>query len=184
MGRTCVQCDDYKSCANFSRNQWMKGDGESRCKACVDGHHTAAAYCTVSYSCSACSRSFNSQNELDMHMQVHRPRNVACPVCGDTRFASAANAVQHVESGYCSGCLGADNARQQIYNFASQQQQLQSYLSAVPRLTNGRDQDNSVPDLPYRCPDCGKSFRQMGQLLQHQDNKHGNTNAGIRRLGN
>jgi DNA-directed RNA polymerase subunit RPC12/RpoP len=162
----------------------MKGDGESRCKACVDGHHTAAAFYTISYSCGVCSRSFSNQNELDMHMQVHRPRTVACPVCGDTRFASAANAVQHVESGFCSGCLGADNARQQIYRFATKQQQLQRYLSDVPRLTNGGNQDNSVPELPYRCPDCSKSFKQMGQLLQHQDNKHGNTSVGFRRLGN
>ena len=51
-------------------------------------------------------RHFNNQNELTMHMQTHRPRNTACPVCGEIRFASAANAVAHVESGSCSGCRG------------------------------------------------------------------------------
>lgn len=58
-----------------------------------------------------------------MHLQVHRPRNDACPICGDRRFRSGANAVQHVESGYCSGCYSTDgdNDRQQIYNFARSQ---------------------------------------------------------------
>jgi hypothetical protein len=107
-----------------------------------------------------------------MHLQVHRPRNVPCPICGEGRFRSGANAVQHVESGFCSGCRGADNARQQIYDFASRQRAMQPFLSDVPRLTYG-GYDNDVPDLPYSCPQCDRSFRQLSQLLQHQDNKHG-----------
>jgi hypothetical protein len=33
----------------------------------------------------------------------------------------------------------------------------------------------SVPDFPYQCRQCAKSFRQPSQLMQHQDNKHNNT---------
>jgi hypothetical protein len=106
-------------------------------------------------------------------MQVHRPRNVACPVCKEQRFKSGANAVQHVESGYCTGCLGVDNARNQIYQHTSSKPQMQRYLTSVPMLTNGSN-SNYVPDLPYNCPDCSKSFRALGQLLQHQDQKHNN----------
>ena len=62
------------------------------------------------------------QNMLKMHMQVHEPRTVSCPVCGDQRFRSTTNAVQHVESGSCRGCKGKDNARQQIYKFISNKQ--------------------------------------------------------------
>lgn len=108
-----------------------------------------------------------------MHMQTHRPRSVACPLCGEERFRSGANAVQHVESGHCSGCRGRENARQQIYRFTSGQRAMQRYMNDVPQITYGDYDDEDVPEYPYRCPDCDKSFRQMSQLLQHQDNKHG-----------
>ena len=57
------------------------------------------------------------RNMLTQHMQVHKPRNLSCPVCKETRFRSATNIVQHVESGACSGCLGSENARLQIFRF-------------------------------------------------------------------
>jgi DNA-directed RNA polymerase subunit RPC12/RpoP len=149
----------------------MKGDGASRCRDCVDGYVVES-----SYKCHVCGSNFNSQNEVNMHMQTHRPRTVACPVCGDARFRSGANAVQHVESGYCTGCLGKDNARQQIYNFASKQRGMTSYITARPQLTYGDwNPSNEVPEFPYHCPECVKSFRQLSQLLQHQDQKHGRT---------
>ena len=113
-----------------------------------------------------------------MHMQVHRPRSVACPICGDRRFRTGANAVQHVESGSCSGCQGRDNARRQIYNFARQQQSMQGFMNGTPLLTNGGN-NYGVPDYPYQCPECYKSFRQLSQLMQHQDQKHNNTSMRL-----
>lgn len=164
MGRTCCDCDEYLDNDSFSRNQWMKGDGYSRRRDCVSG-----------FKCHVCNRYFNNQNELNMHSQTHRPRNVSCPVCGESRFGSGANAVQHVESGYCSGCPGADHARQQIYDFASQRGTMNRYMTDVPRLTYGGYESSDVPDFPYHCSDCNKYFRQMSQLLQHLDNKHNTT---------
>ena len=163
MGRYCSECDEWCSNSQFSSNQWRKGDGCSRCKSCVGGG--------INFQCGECYRQFNSQNELNMHMQVHRTRNVACPICGEQRFRSGANAVQHVESGYCTGCRGQDNARQQIYEFAQRQSGMQQFLTGTPMLTNGGHYD-SIPDFPYQCRECAKSFRQMSQLLQHQDQKH------------
>ena len=172
MGRECWECREYLSCSAFSRNQWAKGEGWSRCKDCVEGVPMAAVP-VMYYTCSTCDRNFSTQNELNMHMQVHRARNVSCPVCGETRFKSGANAVQHVESGYCSGCRGADNARQQIYDFARKQSSMRRYTSDVPRLTyDGHNNNSTVPDYPYQCPDCNKAFRQLSQLLQHRDHKH------------
>ena len=98
----------------------MKGEGASRCKDCVSGPPPPAPV-YPSYECHECGRVFANSNELNMHMQVHRPRNVACPVCGETRFRSGANAVQHVESGYCTGCRGQDRARENIYKYAQSQ---------------------------------------------------------------
>ena len=169
MGRHCAQCNDYVDRYDYSRNQWMKGDGYSRCIDCVNGSSSCC------YECNDCGRTFNTSNELEMHRQVHRPRSVACPICGERRFRSGANAVQHVESGYCSGCRGANNARDQIYNFVNQQRTMDRYVSNVPRLTYDGEYDNSgVPDYPYTCPECNdRSFRHLSQLLQHRDQKHG-----------
>ena len=180
MGRTCSDCGDYLNGSSFSSNQWRKGPGQSRCKSCVNGYGGCGGSYgggyggSITYQCGECFRDFNSQNELNMHMQVHRPRNVACPVCGEQRFRSGANAVQHVESGYCSGCLGQDNAREQIYKFAAAQRSMGRYMTERPLLTYGGGVSGPVPDMPYCCQECNKSFRQLSQLLQHQDQKHGN----------
>mmetsp|Transcript_28580 Transcript_28580/g.60956 ORF Transcript_28580/g.60956 Transcript_28580/m.60956 type:complete len:190 (-) Transcript_28580:293-862(-) len=183
MGRNCADCGDWCSNSNFSSNQWRKGEGCSRCRDCVSGgsqyHTTGYAVSAVSYQpdpsypCVVCNRDFNNQNELNMHMQVHRPRNISCPVCGDTRFRSPANAVQHVESGFCTGCKGTDNARNQIYQYAQRKGGMQQYMDLTPLLTNGGG-NNCVPDFPYRCPQCAKSFRHLSQLMQHTDQKHNN----------
>ena len=173
MARLCDQCQTWKSSSDYSSNQWRKGDGLSRCRSCVHGHgHVANSAVVYQYSCQECQSCFSNLNELNMHMQVHRPRNVACPLCGEGRFRSGANAVQHVESGFCTGCRGATNAREQIYKFASSQRAMQPYLSDVPRLTNGGN-ENAVPDFPYSCSKCSRPFKQLGHLLQHEESKHG-----------
>jgi Zinc-finger of C2H2 type len=163
---TCSQCQENKSSGDFSGNQWSKGDGGSRCNDCV--HRPVC--------CGVCHRTFTGQNELDMHMQTHRPRNVACLLCGDKRFASPANAIQHVESGYCRECRGAKKARRRIRSFAIQNKRLHRFLSVVPLLTNG-EQEGDVPEFPYQCEYCNKLFRQMGQLQQHLEQKHGDTRS-------
>jgi hypothetical protein len=96
------------------------------------------------------------------------------PLISLKRFKTGANAVQHVESGYCSGCLGRDNARQQIYQFAQQQGAMQRFMSERPMITNGAF-NSGVPDFPYCCNQCNKLFRNLSQLMQHQDQRHNNT---------
>jgi hypothetical protein len=148
----------------------MKGDGYSRCRDCVDGTTPPP-----SYKCGECHRTFDDQNQLNMHMQVHRPRHVTCIVCGSRHFKSSANMVQHVESGYCSGCTGRDNAREQIYGIATKLRGMRPYMTGTPLLTNGGGYNQGVPDYPYQCRQCNVSFRQLSQLMQHQDNKHNNS---------
>jgi len=169
MSRVCSQCNEWSSSDNYSSNQWRKGEGVSRCADCVIG-----------YTCEVCNRRFNSSNELRMHSQVHRPKTVSCPVCGEARFGSAANAVQHVESGYCTGCTGRDNARQQIYRFASGTRGMQQFITTHPMLEYGNYVSSGVPEYPYQCPQCDKCYRNLSQLMQHQDQKHDNQ----LRLGN
>ena len=172
MGRYCAECGDWCTNSEFSRNQFMKGDGGSRCKNCVI-RTDVAAFPPPNFTCGECRRVFNSQNELNMHMQVHRPKIVTCILCGEKSFKSGANMVQHVESGYCTGCKGGEKARQQIYEFAQRQRKMQPYMNGTPLLTNG-GYNHGVPDFPYQCRQCAKSFRQLSQLMQHQDNKHNN----------
>jgi hypothetical protein len=176
MGRHCAQCGNWCSCSQFSRNQWTYGDGASRCKNCVFGTHfyQPPPPPPPSFACGECYREFNNQNELNMHMQVHRPRLVTCIVCKQKHFKSSANMVQHVESGYCTGCNGKDNARQQIYGLATKLRGMQPYMTGTPLLTNGGHNYGGVPDFPYQCQQCAKSFRHLSQLMQHQDNKHNN----------
>lgn len=164
MGRNCAVCGCFCSRCEFSSNQWSKGEGYSRCRECVDGK--------IVYECDQCQRNFNSSNELNMHLQVHRPKNISCPLCGETRFRSGANAVQHVESGYCTGCVGRDNARQRIYEFASSRPEMRHLLSNVPMIEDGYSGRGTVPTLPYQCNLCGKLCNSLSQLMQHQDQKH------------
>lgn len=177
VARSCAECNSWLDRSYFSRTQWTKGVGLSRCANCVDGGGGGGGGGGYyhRYQCGECFREFANQNELNQHMQVHRPRTVACPICHETRFRSGANAVQHVESGYCTGCLGQDNARQQIYQFASAQIGMRPYMSSVPQLTYGGSSHGAAPEYPYSCNECNKQFRQLSQLMQHQDAKHNNT---------
>ncbi|KAI2499137.1 zinc finger protein [Fragilaria crotonensis] len=176
MGRYCSQCGQFEN--DYSNNQWAKGEGQSRCRPCVD-EGQAQRYSRVAtpyFGCATCGREFGSQNEVNMHMQVHRPKEVACPICGDRRFGSGANAVQHVESGSCTGCRGQANARDQIYKYASAKGQMQQFIS-TPMLEYQGYTNTGTPEFPYHCQPCNKKFRQMSQLLQHQDQKHNNLMA-------
>jgi len=175
MGRDCAQCGDYLTNSSFSRTQLSKGPGYSRCKDCIGNDYNGGQTYYTTYTCDQCYRTFDSSNELEMHMQVHRPKTIACPICGEERFRSGANAVQHVESGHCRGCRGKNFARQKIYEFASSKHQMNSYMTNTPMLTYGDQPYGAVPDFPYQCQQCNKSFRQLSQLMQHQDNKHRNT---------
>ncbi|GAX28977.1 hypothetical protein FisN_1Hh025 [Fistulifera solaris] len=203
MGRYCADCGYYRDPDDFSNNQWRKGSGVSRCYSCVDGGGCSRRRCAecgynktsdeysdnqwwkgegvsrcrecvnTPYSCHECGRTFQNRNNLEMHMQVHRPRNVACPICGDRRFKSGANAVQHVENGGCSQCGGGEYAREQIWKFASKKRAMHRYMTEVPMLTYNGECYDEIPDYPYQCPDCYVQYRNLSQLLQHQDQKHG-----------
>jgi ribosomal protein L37E len=96
-----------------------------------------------------------------VHIEMIDLRQTPCPICGEKKFAHLGHAVQHVESGYCAGCRGQENARLRIYNFAQQQ------FGGQLRITD-RSGYSHVPDHPYRCS-CDKTFRQLSSLIQHKN---------------
>merc|ERR1711963_147310 len=92
--------------------------------------------------CDICDRIFDNhwnpvvnENSLRQHMQVHKPRNVRCPLCREVRFKSGANVVQHIEEGYCSSCRGKDNARRQIQRFMKSNPAARQFIRNAPALT-------------------------------------------------
>ena len=145
------------------------GDCIARTLSRTQGHTNSY---TSSFQCAECYRSFKCQNELTHHRQVHLERNVACPICGDRRFKSVTNAVQHVEGGACSGCRGVDNARLAIYEFAQARTPNLLNQQALAYGGGGYGGASSMPDEPYGCPDCGRTFRDASALMQHASAKH------------
>lgn len=103
MAWYCSSCGVYQTSSSFSHNQWAKGNSVSYCMSCVCQlqivHHTTGyeshaissmnvpiyhhhmGYVVViptppsSRQCNKCHQHFNSQNELNMHMQVHCPHH-------------------------------------------------------------------------------------------------------------
>ncbi|KAJ1415991.1 hypothetical protein B484DRAFT_454391 [Ochromonadaceae sp. CCMP2298] len=160
-------CDSCEQTSNrFSRKEFSLGK-RGRASTCTDCEKEVAR-------CAECYREFtahswsNALNQLKMHKQTHAERTIACPVCnGSKRFRTGADAALHLESGYCEGCLGKDNAERAIFNFVSQQ--ARSLMSPL-MIENG---SGSVPEQAYCCNDCGKRFNLVSALMQHSKAKHG-----------
>jgi len=113
-------------------------------------------------------------NSMEQHKMVHIERKVSCPVCGETRFRTSDGAVQHVESGACSGCRGQERARKNVYQFLNQQEMGRSLLNKQTALEYHGEGGHEQPAQPwYSCPSCGKKFEQAGSLMQHARTKHG-----------
>ena len=95
-------------------------------------------------------------------------RSVACLICGNKKqFAHLQHAIQHVESGYCTGCPGQANARAQIFQFVQGQSGQQLLGDRAPVVQLDRYGNQVVPDKPYGCGSCGKHFAAVSSLMSH-----------------
>ena len=167
------ECREYYDSAYFSNNQWNRGAGQSRCRIWVEASSSSAssrAYYSYSYNCEVCGKSFPDENQLTQHKKVHRPKDTACPICREVRFASSSNVVAHVESGHCPGCPGKEVARDQLFRFVNRH--APSLL--VPRIEfYGHDaRDQTVPQYPYRCTYCNKQFAALSSQMNHENDVH------------
>lgn len=123
------------------------------------------------HTCGVCSRSFPDANTLASHRKSHLPKNTKCPLCGDTRFRNMVGAVAHVEGGSCTACLGQDNARRQIYQFAQQHSGMLMLGDRTPILQLDAWGNTVVPDNPYACQTCNKTFKNLSSQMDHQNAK-------------
>jgi hypothetical protein len=98
LGRICSDC-----------NLLMKGNVALVTCVCVSAVYAPP----VSFTCGACNKSFASLNELNIGHEC------SMSICGECRLSrEPVLSSMCVESGNCSGCLGKDPARQQIYHCA------------------------------------------------------------------
>ena len=110
---------------------------------------------------------FNDVHYVNILLKVHQPRNVPCPLCGEERFRSSINAVQHVEAGACSKCRGQDNARRQVFDFISRNEATRQFVRGVPQLEYHGGCEQDIPERPYACQMCPRDFKNMSSLMQH-----------------
>lgn len=119
------------------------------------------------HKCGFCDRSYITRRGLEDHMNDKHPAQSKCPACANTRFRSLQGAMQHLESGACPNCRGKKHARGQVYNCIS------PHIGGS--LLLGASSSGEVPDFPYECPQCPRSFRELNHLMQHQKDKHGDS---------
>lgn len=120
---------------------------------------------------SVCARSFPDAHTLASHEKSHLPKNTQCPLCGETRFRNLVGAVAHVEGGTCSACLGQDNARRQVYQFAQQHSGMLMLGDRQPILQLDAYGSVVIPEHPYACPTCRKTFKNLSSQMDHQNAK-------------
>jgi hypothetical protein len=165
MSRECAQCGNYKYKCDFSTNQWRKGDGQSRCEDCVSARRQTTVFCDE------CGGQFPDENSLRQHKRTHQPRTFACPGC-NRMYRGLTDTALHFESGSCAGCKGQENARRAAYQLVAQQAKGGSnFLTNPLMLTDGGSASvggYSKEGPNYRCPSCGKTFRLVSALMQHQ----------------
>ncbi|XP_046983953.1 zinc finger protein 345-like [Schistocerca americana] len=132
-----------------------------------------------SYTCGSCSATFSSKYRLVRHVFVHiggvRPPPHVCRLCGDV-FHTGGSLRLHLKQGECAavaGCSVADSAGDRR-------------LSGTRRIAPGNSLtptvDGSEEELydtlsrhrrvhnemrPYRCGDCGKTFKFRTCLVAH-----------------
>ncbi|KAF9884196.1 hypothetical protein FE257_002187 [Aspergillus nanangensis] len=105
--------------------------------------------------CVRCGDCFATDNNLQMHQQKHRPRNMACYGCSNT-FKSFSGVLIHLESGHCASNV----TKEAIDDIAREYYQSRKYIS------HERGTDGWV----YKCPSCERQFATLSAVYQHAEN--------------
>ncbi|CAD7928046.1 unnamed protein product [Amoebophrya sp. A120] len=152
------------------------------------GHHSD--YCNAVW-CDDCGRCIQSgannwqsnKNNLAQHAKTHRPRNLACPVCGEQRFHSATGVALHFEGGNCTKCRNPGQAAGLTYQFVRNQAPNFLNHAICDRDFTHEVNPNYVPNNAYNCPTCGKNFSKFASLSQHMEDAHRQNAPRFQALG-
>ncbi|KAE9403893.1 hypothetical protein BT96DRAFT_814372 [Gymnopus androsaceus JB14] len=126
--------------------------------------------------CFLCSQDFSTANALSKHLssQVHRPRNMKCPLCSD-KFKMTSSIAQHIECGACHQSINRHTVTQAVHA-----------LDLIPTISiNRRITGGSTPATRtitaysaterafnaklnvYECYLCRKTFKSLNGLNSH-----------------
>lgn len=112
---------------------------------------------------------YHYRSQAPPQRRAQQERTIPCPGCGRL-FASAVGTVSHFESGSCPTCPNVHAARRTAYNFVAQHDPSGNFVSnGTLRIGYHDTNGNWDPEGPnYHCNSCGRQFRQLNSLMQHQ----------------
>ncbi|XP_071798923.1 uncharacterized protein [Asterias amurensis] len=117
------------------------------------------------FDCELCPKSFNSESELDDHTAVHRqPNSFKCRHC-DKCFKKKGFLTNHEKSHKTKKLrtqkVGKSKPREPAHNHI---------IRDLDKKTSEQQHESVFIESEgvYKCKDCGKTFKQKGQTINHQ----------------
>ncbi|XP_075784757.1 zinc finger protein 646 [Pelodiscus sinensis] len=144
----CEQCGrSYKHAGSLINHKQTHKTGLFRCTICQKlfynlmalKNHNRIHFETKRYKCAQCPKAFRLQKQLASHQRVHREKKPPLPSSTSRKPAHAKKASKaHAEGGEVS----------------------------VPAAAFKKPPDPE--ERPYRCEQCGRTYRHAGSLLNHR----------------
>ena len=84
---------------------------------------------------------------------------------------SVTSVALHFETGYCPSCPGASNARRSADEVVRSGGA--NFLTQPLRITAGGESVGGYSEdgYNYKCNACGKEFKKLGSMMQHQQSR-------------
>ncbi|CAN8095931.1 unnamed protein product [Discula destructiva] len=134
--------------------------------AAEQAHHEKYSH----YYCEDCDRTFQSLNNLEMHLKsrIHLGTNIVCPFCA-AQYTTASGLTHHLERGSCPNAPQMD--RDTLYKFVRSKDSAGT-ISKKLLGWNGTSDTYEATDRAwngrcYECYFCHQGFSALQSLNQH-----------------